>query len=125
MEKTERISGERLRDLGPCAVCGLPMGQHQDLTFYILTISRAMLNPRAINQHLGLAQMLGGGLAGAALADVMGWTRDFAREFSPPQSVLVMESCALQIKHPMELLEHAQRVADSRKPAPDEIGADK
>ena len=64
----------KLSELKPCAAC------HGKLApiWYVMRISQAMLNPRAANQTLGLAQMFGGNLA---LAEVM----------SPqPDCVLVM-----------------------------------
>ena len=64
----------KLSELKPCAAC------HGKIApiWYVVRISQAMLNPRAANQTLGLAQMFGGNLA---LAEVM----------SPqPDCVLVM-----------------------------------
>lgn len=55
----------KLRDLRPCDWCGKQLaGRMPDgrlsIQFYVVTLATAILNTQAINEHMGLAMMLGG-----------------------------------------------------------------
>jgi hypothetical protein len=55
----------KARDLRPCDACGKQIaGRMPDGTtriqFYVVTLATAILMPQAINEHMGLATMLGG-----------------------------------------------------------------
>ena len=73
-----------------CLLCGKVVAHNNDLTFYRVSITRLILNPRAIQQRQGLEMMLGS----PALAEVMGPDDDLANEFSS-HDFLVCQPCAL------------------------------
>lgn len=61
-------------DLKPCSCCGGPLTGKDERCpiFRMIRSAPAVLDARAINQHLGLSQYFGGGGTGHALAGVMG-----------------------------------------------------
>ena len=50
----------KLSDLKPCACCAGPLLNPMTGQWYVLRISQAMVNPRAANEVLGLAQYFQG-----------------------------------------------------------------
>ena len=52
----------RLSELKPCAVCRSPLLKPGTGTWYVVRVSQAMLNRRAVNQTLGLTQYFQGAL---------------------------------------------------------------
>lgn len=57
--------------LGPCASCGKLMLETGPI-FYRVTVKQCGIDAKAVQRHVGLGMMLGGGEAGLALAAVMG-----------------------------------------------------
>lgn len=97
------LKESELLALGPCVVCGKP---HLDpaaggVTFYKLTVTRAMFCRPALERRVGLELMLGGA---GALARVIGPDEDLAKIFSGPVESFVHERCALRINHLLELM---------------------
>jgi hypothetical protein len=58
----------KLSQLKPCACCGGPLTNGGGLTWPVIRISQALLNPKAANQVMGMTQYFGGALK---LAEVM------------------------------------------------------
>jgi len=57
---------------GPCVLCHKPILATGLPIFYRLTVQHCGIDAAALQQHVGLGMMLGGGADGMALADVMG-----------------------------------------------------
>lgn len=95
--------------LGPCRVCGKPQ-LGADVTFYVVEVSRAAFDRRAIERRVGLQMMLGNG----ALAAAMGPNEDIAKVFAAPARVFVHESCAARVHHVLELFPEPKRAEDDR-----------
>ena len=94
------LKEDQLIKLGPCCICGKPQ-IGSDLTFYKLTISRAMFDTQAISRRVGLQMMLGNS---DALARAMGPNEDIAKLFDGPHEVFVHEQCAHQIHSVLQLM---------------------
>ena len=58
--------------LGPCAGCGKVMLGTGLPVFYRITVQHCGVDAKAIQRHVGLAQMMGGGPDGLHLAAIMG-----------------------------------------------------
>jgi len=80
-----RLGGEAA---GPCASCGKHILDTGLPIFYRLTVQHCGIDAKAVQQHVGLGMMLGGG--GMALADVMG---------AHKQPVVVMNSGTVNLCH--------------------------
>ncbi|KKM26512.1 hypothetical protein LCGC14_1584010 [marine sediment metagenome] len=63
-----------IKDLHECDKCGGTLtGENKNCpVFEVVRFSQAVLDAGAINRHLGMAQMMGGGNVGMTLANVMG-----------------------------------------------------
>lgn len=93
------IKEDELLKLKPCIVCG----QHQigkDITFYIVEVTRAGFDGRALQRRRGLEMQLGN----AMLARHMGPNEDLAKVVDGPHRVFVHESCGGKINHLLELI---------------------
>jgi hypothetical protein len=56
-----RVEGQlKLSELKPCAKCGGPLRKPPSIQWYVVRMCHAMLNPRATNEVLGLAQYFQG-----------------------------------------------------------------
>ena len=73
-----------------CAGCGGPCAPGG--TFWIATVSRGVLDGRAVNERAGLAQMMGS----MVLADVFA-TGPLNREFERYPEICVCERCACTV----------------------------
>ena len=64
----------KINELHECDKCGGTLtGENQNCpVFEVVRFSQAVLDAGAINRHMGMAQMMGGGNVGMTLADVMG-----------------------------------------------------
>jgi len=82
-----RLSAEAA---GPCVICRRQMLATGLPIFYRVTVQHCGLDAKAVQQHVGLGMMLGGGASGMALADVMG-------AHKPP--VVVMSSGTVNLCH--------------------------
>lgn len=89
--------------LGPCRVCGQQQLAGGEPTFYVVEVSRAAFDRRAIERRVGLEMMLGSG----PLAKVMGPNEDIAKVFDGPHRAFVHETCALRLGHLLELIPKA------------------
>lgn len=85
----------KLSQMRMCDQCGGPLRQW----FNVVRISQAMVSPRAVNEVLGLTQMLGGTGHAFAIAEVMASDADGAivvlgeREPSLWQEALLCQEC--------------------------------
>ena len=95
----------RARDIKPCAGCGrhpLHTEDGRQLTFYVVTVDRAVLDPQAARSTLGLAMHFGP--AGGALADVFSPDPHVVKTHEELRTILhVCESCANGLHRPKPL----------------------
>lgn len=115
--KTSNIA---LKDLRPCDFCGQPLtrsimgdGINNSPMFYQIEIKTVILNAGAINEQLGLAQMLGGSMR---LAEVMGARGgEAAQVLEEPDAVTKLfqcQVCNMNAKKSISLAEVAERRHD-------------
>jgi hypothetical protein len=64
--------------------------------FWRLKLERMGMDAKAIQRRHGMEMMMGGGQAGAVLAEIMGPDEEIAKPIVPAQEVLVCEPCAMQ-----------------------------
>jgi hypothetical protein len=113
----------KLRDLRPCDWCNkqiagrLPDGR-LSIQFYVVTLATAILNTRAINEHISLATMLGGS---HVLAEVFSSHPDVAEivEDQPGaggrvEALICFDCWAGLTKPPVSLAALAERVAERK-----------
>ena len=106
----------KLSDLRACDNCGgkLTGEEGRNITFYIVRVTMAVLNPRAINQVMGLHQYFQG--KAFALAEVMAPESDHAVELVAEQEggkwaeLLICFDCAAGNKR-FVLLEVVERIS--------------
>lgn len=111
----------KLTDLRPCDQCGGPVGQH----FYVLDVSQAMVSPRAANEVLGTAMILGGiqNPGALAIAEVMAPRADEAvmvfgeKDLALNTRLLVCQDCVFGSIELAMLLEAASQRAKEGAPA--------
>lgn len=92
------MKGMRREDIKPCPICHGPLNPNGQPDVYEVTVTQHILDNRAIMQHAGLEMHFGGGRDGAALANIMGPTREFSAPMSSGR-VIICNSCALS--HPV------------------------
>lgn len=89
-----KLPGMKHRDFKPCVCCGKGMMHAGGITFFRLRIERFIIDAREVQRAAGMEMMMGGGQAGAVLANVMGPNNDLAKQFED-YSVLVCEPCSM------------------------------
>lgn len=82
---------KELRELCTCAICNRKIGETKNPCFFKVTLERHMLNLRAIQRQQGLAMMLGGN---AAIAAVMGPDDEMTDVVYPAKTIMVCDGCA-------------------------------
>jgi hypothetical protein len=95
------MSDLRLSDLlrlGNCAVCGKKQLESIIPLFYVVEVSRAGFDARALQRAAGLEMQIG------PLAAVMGPDEPLAKAIDGPYRVFVHETCAGEIGHLLELM---------------------
>jgi len=101
-EELKGMKQAELVALGSCGVCHKKIGDSEGLpVFYVVEISRAMLDRRAIRRNAGLEMMLGS----PAVAAVMGTDEDMAKFICEPKRMFVHDRCADKTPHLAMLLE--------------------
>lgn len=109
----------KLTEMRPCDNCHGPVGQH----FYVLDVSQAMVSPRAANEVLGTATILGGvhDPGALAIAEVMAPRAEDAvivfseKDRSLNTRLVVCQACVFDSIDVALLLEQAtQRAKDGR-----------
>ena len=102
-----------------CGICGKGV-LHSGLPLcYRVTIERLGFDLQAIQQAHGLELMLGN----AALANVMGPTREFAKPFIEPIQFLVCETCSTGETHCVAALAEMNEPEEKPEPEPAETEA--
>lgn len=114
LEDMPGLKERELQDLGPCIICGKA---HLDptagsLTFYKVSVSRALFNQAALRRRVGLEMVLGGA---GMLAQAMGPDEDLATVFAGPVESFVHETCALRINHLLQLMPEKKSAAEGQK----------
>ena len=107
----------RLSELRPCDNCGgkLTGEEGRNITFYILRVTMAVLNPRAINQVMGMHQYFQ--QSSFALAEAMAPESDHAvllvgeQEGERWAELLICFDCAAG-KKPFVLLEVVEKISE-------------
>ena len=94
------LKEEELLKLGNCPICDKKLLEDNRFTFYKVTVSRCILDPKALQRRVGLAMLL----QSDTLARVMGPNEDLAKVFGGPTTVIVHENCASKIHHLLELI---------------------
>ena len=82
-----------LREAAQCANCHKPFGHTGLPLFWRVTVERFGVDLRAIQRQDGLAALLGGN---AALAAVMGADEEMARPMMEPVKITLCETCAME-----------------------------
>jgi hypothetical protein len=100
LDKLPGLKERALARLGPCVVCGKPLLEGGDVTFYVIKIERAGWMKRALERRAGLAMVIGND----AIARAMGPDEDLAKVIDGPCEVVLHESCAPDLHHPLELM---------------------
>ena len=90
-------------DLKPCAICGLGVMHAGVPVFFRVKVEHMGIDTLAVRQTHGLETMLGS----VALARVMGPDPDIAKPIVDAVEVLVCQSCALEPRPLMLLLERS------------------
>lgn len=92
-------------DFKPCAICGKGM-MHAGLPlFYRVKVESMGIDMKAVQRQAGAEMMMGGGVAGAKLASVLGPNPDIATPIDADlQPVLVCQPCALEPRPLLMLL---------------------
>ena len=90
-------------DFKPCAICGKGVMHAGVPLFYRVKLESMGIDVNAVQRHAGLELMLGGGHAGAALANVMGPGDDLAKPIVEGETVLICQPCAME-PHPLMVL---------------------
>lgn len=105
------LKEDRLIALGPCRICGQQQLAGGEPTFYVVEVSRAAFDRRAVERRVGLQMMLGSG----PLATIMGPNEDIAKVFDGPHRTFVHESCAIRMTHLLDLLPKDQEDAGDER----------
>lgn len=87
-------------DLGPCPICGKKAFEAGDLTYYVIEISRTIVDATAIQRRHGLGMMLGN----EAIARALGPDEDLMKVMDGPHRVIVHETCAADVGHLLRLI---------------------
>lgn len=66
------MKGLKRIDIKPCSACGKGIMHNGDIVAYKVTIGQYMVDTREVQKRAGLEMMMGGGTAGASLAQIMG-----------------------------------------------------
>lgn len=104
--KLPGIKEDELVKCGPCPLCKKPIiSLEHGLTFYRITIRRAMLDLHGIKRRMGLGMMLGND----TLARAMGPNDDLAKIFDGPHEIVVHEECAAEVGHLLQLVEKGEQ----------------
>lgn len=91
-------------ELKKCALCGKGV-MHAGLPlFWRITVERFGVNLAAIQRRHGMEMQLGGGAAGAVLANVLGPDEDLADKVMDPVELIVCESCGTKQPPPIAAL---------------------
>jgi hypothetical protein len=93
-------------DLQKCCVCKRGVMHDGSPTFFRVTIEPLVVDVRAIERRHGMERMMGGGLAGAVLAQVLGPDDDIAQPLTPARTLFVCRACSMEPMPLMALAEH-------------------
>lgn len=114
VSELDKFDGLKRADITPCIVCDKGMMHDNNISFYRITAQHFIADLVAIQRRHGHELMMGGGSAGAMLAEIMGPGEDLAKAPSAPETFLICQPCALLNNHSIiAMLEHAN---DRRKP---------
>ncbi|MEW6511862.1 MAG: hypothetical protein AB1428_13000 [Bacteroidota bacterium] len=94
------------REFQKCCVCKLGVMVNNAPTFFRITVEPFMMDGRAIQRRHGMELMMGGGVGGAVLAEVMGTDEDLAAPLRPAKTLFICRDCSMQPMPIMALAEH-------------------
>jgi len=80
-------------DLENCTVCNKGVCHDKQIQFYRVKIDNMIIDSGAVQRAHGLELMMGGGIGGAVLGEIMGPNEDLAKELSS-HTGLVCFNCA-------------------------------
>lgn len=112
-ERDGEVREKQLVELGPCRVCSRPLFATGAPMFYLVRITRCMGDVGNLRRRVGMAHMMGGGVGGDVLAQVMGPDAPLARKFVESE-VVVHEECAMNVGHLVQLM--AREPEETEKP---------
>lgn len=107
------LPGLKRRDVRQCICCDRGVAHDNQLTFYQVKIASCALLPREIQRMHALENFLGGGRAGAALADAMGPDEDLAKILGE-HTVWICQECGLGMSAHVPCIAEMSERAESR-----------
>jgi hypothetical protein len=100
------------RDIKKCALCRKGMAHGGDPYFYEIKIAQVVLDTRNIQRIHGLETFYGGGVHGAALADIMGDSSRVGVRM-PETRALICAPCATGTESGMALMMIAENGSET------------
>lgn len=81
------------KELQLCCMCRRGVMAGRRITFRRITIERFAIDQNAVQRRDGLENMMGGGVFGAAIAEVMGTDEDLAKSVGK-KTLFICDDCA-------------------------------
>ena len=109
----------KAEDLRPCDACHKRLCSGNDISFYVVTIDQAVVNPEKVRQFQGAAMMMGS----VKLAEVMSPYADemvttvCEHSGNPPEKLLICFTCYTR-RSLAEIIESANAAETRREHAP-------
>ena len=94
-------------DFTPCLSCGKPVGEHNPLLFFRVTVERMAFDQQAVRNTLGLGMMF----RSAKLVDALNPTLEIAKPLGEPEKFLLCDECAMK---PYPIAAFDEKASDRR-----------